>query len=145
MPRDIPIGNGNLLITFDSNFHIPAFYFPHPGRENQSSGKPFRFGVWAAGQFSWVSSDDWTRDMRYQEETLVTNVILRSARLGLELIVNDAVDFHENVFLRRVDVFNTTDRQSEVRLVFHIELHIAESPIGDNAYYEPIPSSMVHL
>ena len=144
MPRDIPIGNGNLLITFDARFQIRDFYFPHPGRENQSSGKPFRFGVWAGGQFSWVSSDDWTREMRYQEETLVTNVILRSTRLGLELIVNDAVDFHENVFLRRVDIFNTTDRQNEVRLFFHHDFHISESAIGDTAYYDPMTSGLVH-
>jgi glucoamylase len=43
MPRDIPIANGRLLITFDSKYQIRDFYFPHPGRENQSVGGPFRF------------------------------------------------------------------------------------------------------
>ncbi|HEY6332091.1 MAG TPA: glycoside hydrolase family 15 protein, partial [Blastocatellia bacterium] len=95
MPRDIPVGNGALLITFDRYYQMRDFYFPHPGRENQSSGRPFRFGVWADGQFSWVASDDWSRNLTYQDDTLVTEVRLRCDRLGLELTVNDSVDFYE--------------------------------------------------
>jgi glucoamylase len=145
MPRDIPVGNGVLLVTFDSKYQIRDFYFPHPGRENQSSGRPFRLGVWVDGQFSWVSSDDWSRDLNYQEETLVTQVRLRCARLGVELIVNDTVDFYENVFLRRVEVVNLVEGKSrEIRVFFHHDFHISETPIGDTAFYDPDPAVIIH-
>jgi glucoamylase len=31
MPRDLPIGNGSLLIAFDSEYRLADFYFPHVG------------------------------------------------------------------------------------------------------------------
>lgn len=144
MPRDIPVGNGVLLITFDPKYQIRDFYFPHPGRENQSSGRPFRLGVWADGQFSWVSSDEWARDLRYQEDTLVTQVVLRCERLAVELTVNGAVDFHENVYLRRVHVTTLKNEPRDVRIFLHHDFHISESAIGDTAYYDPATASIVH-
>jgi len=144
MPRDVPVGNGVLLIAFDAKYQIRDFYFPHPGRENQSAGRPFRFGVWADGLFSWVSSDDWTRDLRYQEDTLVTQVRLRSERLGVELLVNDAVDFYEDVLLRKVEVTNLKNQPRDVRVFFHHDFHISESAIGDTAYYDPATSAVIH-
>lgn len=50
MPRDIPIGNGNILIAFDRNYLLREFYFPHVGQENHTEGEPFRFGIWAKAQ-----------------------------------------------------------------------------------------------
>jgi glucoamylase len=144
MPRDIPIGNGRLLVTFDQKYQIRDFYFPHPGRENQSVGGPFRFGVWVDGTFSWVSSEDWSRDLRYKEDTLVTEVRLRSDRLALAMISNDAVDFYENVFLRQLVVDNLSDRAREVRVFFHQDFQISESAIGDTAYWDPSTRGIIH-
>jgi GH15 family glucan-1,4-alpha-glucosidase len=53
MPRDIPVGNGNLLVCFDQEYRIRDLYFPHVGQENHLSGQFCRFGVWAGGRFSW--------------------------------------------------------------------------------------------
>ncbi len=102
MPRDIPVGNGSLLVAFDEHYQIRDFYFPHVGSENHSAGHAFRFGVWADGEFSWVSAPAWTRTLCYREESLVTEVKLSNAALRLQIEINDAVDFHENVFLRRI-------------------------------------------
>ena len=57
MPRDIPIGNGSLLITFDKDYCIRDIYFPNIGMENHTEGHPFRFGVWADGCFSWMGNE----------------------------------------------------------------------------------------
>ena len=70
--RDIPVGNGSLLVTFDDKYQIRDVYFPHVGQENHTEGFPFRFGVWADGEFSWVSEDAWRRELKYLPETLVT-------------------------------------------------------------------------
>ena len=54
MPRDIPIGNGALLVTFDQHYFIRDLYWPHVGEENQTLGNRSRFGVWTEGRFAWL-------------------------------------------------------------------------------------------
>ena len=54
MPRDIPVGNGSLLVNFDQTYQLRDLYWPHVGQENHSPGHPFRFGVWVDGQFRWI-------------------------------------------------------------------------------------------
>jgi GH15 family glucan-1,4-alpha-glucosidase len=43
MARDIPVGNGSLLVTFDADYRIRDIYFPHVGQENHTAGHPCRF------------------------------------------------------------------------------------------------------
>ena len=82
MPRDIPVGNGRLLVCFDANYSIRDVYFPHVGQENHLSGGFCRLGVWTEGQFSWVGPQ-WKRELRYVADTLVTQVHLYHEGLGL--------------------------------------------------------------
>ena len=142
--RDIPVGNGSLLVTFDDKYQIRDVYFPHVGQENHTEGYPFRFGVWADGEFSWVFDDDWTRTLKYLPETLVTDVRLVNEKLGLEIISNDTVASHENIFLRRVQVSNLTDETREIRVFLHHDFRIYENKIGDTAFFDPETSALIH-
>lgn len=144
MPRDIPVGNGSLLVNFDSTYQLRDLYWPHVGQENHTAGHPFRFGVWADGQFSWVHSDEWQKRLDYEPNTLVTRVTLENARLGIHLQVNDAVDFHQNLYLRQIAVFNDRDQEREVRLFFSHDFHINGTEVGDSAYYEPERRALFH-
>ena len=54
MPRDIPVGNGDMLVAFDCRYRIRDFYFPHVGQENHAGTGPFHFGIWVDGKLSWV-------------------------------------------------------------------------------------------
>ena len=40
MPRDLPIGNGGLLIGFDLSYEIRDIYYPNVGQENHTMGCP---------------------------------------------------------------------------------------------------------
>lgn len=144
MPRDIPVGNGSLLVNFDSTYQLRDLYWPHVGLENHTAGHPFRFGVWVDGQFSWVSQDDWQRHLEYEPATLVTNVSLANNRLGVRLLVKDVVDFHENLYLRQVTIHNDRDQEREVRLFFSHDFHINGYEVGDSAYYEPERKALFH-
>src|SRR3954466_16220378 len=101
--RDIPVGNGNLLVNFDDKYQIRDIYFPHVGQENHTEGFPFRFGVWVDGKFSWIFSDDWERSLKYLPRTLTTDISLVNQALALEINCNDMVA-DENVYLRRLTV-----------------------------------------
>ncbi len=142
--RDIPVGNGSLLVTFDDKYQIRDVYFPHVGQENHSEGFPFRFGVWVDGEFSWIYEDDWQRELKYLPETLVTNVKLTNEKLGLEITSNDTVASHENIFLRRVKVKNLFERGREIRVFLHHDFRIYENKIGDTAFYDPESRSLIH-
>ncbi len=142
--RDIPVGNGSLLVTFDDKYQIRDVYYPHVGQENHTEGYPFRFGVWADGAFSWIYENGWRRTLKYLPETLVTDVTLTNENLGLEIISNDTVASHENIFLRRVRVRNLFDRKRAVRVFLHHDFRIAENKIGDTAFYEPEALALIH-
>jgi len=78
-----------------------------------------RFGVWVDGQFAWIEDAGWQRSLKYLPDTLVTNVLLRHERLGLEITCNDAVDFHEPVYFRRAVVKDLIGKDRDVRLFSH--------------------------
>jgi oligosaccharide amylase len=142
--RDLPVGNGRLLVNFDHQYQIRDIYFPHVGQENHTEGFPFRFGIWANGEFSWVLSDGWRRDLRYLPETLVTDVHLTNERLGLEIVCNDTVASHDNIFLRKCRVHNLRDEALEVRVFLHHDFRIYENKIGDTAFYDPESGGLIH-
>ena len=142
--RDIPVGNGSLLVTFDDKYQIRDVYFPHVGQENHTEGFPFRFGVWADGEFSWVFEDEWRRDLRYLKETLVTDVKLTNETMGLQIVSNDTVASHENIFLRRVRVSNLLDKTREIRVFLHHDFRIYENKVGDTAFFDPESLALIH-
>ncbi len=149
MPRDIPVGNGSLLVNFDHRYQLRDLYWPHVGQENHTEGHPSRFGVWVDGQFSWVSDDGstqspWERQLNYVGDTLVTHVELYNPDLALRLVCQDAVDFHEDLYLRRIEVHNEADREREVRLFFAQDFHIGGHEVGDSVYYEPERRAVFH-
>jgi len=144
MPRDLPLGNGSLLVTFDATYQLRDLYWPHVGLENHAKCHPFRFGIWADGVFRWLDDPGWTRQLAYAHETLKTRVELAHPDLHLELVCHDAVDFHENLYLRQIDVQNRTDRERDVRLFFHHDFYISSHEVGDTAYYEPERRAVFH-
>jgi glucoamylase len=143
MPRDLPLSNGRLLVTFDLEYRIRDIYFPHVGKDNHANGHAFRFGVWAGGRFSWMGAE-WQPAMRYASEEMTTEVQARHDGLGIELLFNDAVDFYENVLIRHVRVTNLESKARDVRLFFHHDFHIGGNEVGDTALFSPGPKAIVH-
>ncbi|MCC6952335.1 MAG: glycoside hydrolase family 15 protein [Phycisphaerales bacterium] len=143
MPRDIPVGNGDLLITFDRLYRVRDIYYPHVGKYDHTDGHVQRFGVWADGRFAWIEDAGWTRYIAYRPDTLVTDVRLRHDGLGLEISCADAVDFHEPVYFRRAVIKDLTGKDRDVRVFMHWDLSIRGSPVGDTANYDPATSAVV--
>ena len=143
MPKDIPVSNGNLLINFDSDYRIRDVYFPFVGQENHSKGNPFRFGVWVDGRCSWMGPE-WEKDLRYHDDSLVTDVFLKNESLGLVLRCHDMVDVDLNVYIKKIEIKNLQDNERQVRLFFCHDFHLYGYDIGDTAYFDPRPRSIIH-
>src|SRR5574340_35361 len=143
MPRDIPVGNGSLLVAFDHEYRIRDLYFPHVGLENHAVGHAFRFGLWVDGVWSAIGPE-WQKELRYVPDTLVTEVKAKHERLGLELLCHDVVDFHEPIYLKKIIVRNVTEHPREARLFFSQDFHLSGTEVGDTAYYDPRLQAFVH-
>ena len=147
MPRDIPIGNGNLLLTFDSRYTLRDVYFPFVGQMNHTRGQACRFGIWVDGQMSWISEPSWQKTMRYEPDTLVTEVTATHWGLGLKLVCRDCVDFDRDVYVRKVEVENLlapSPTPRDLRLFWHHDFNLNESSEGNTAYYAPKLKAMIH-
>lgn len=166
MPRDIPVGNGNMLVTFDGHYQIRDVYFPHVGQENHAGGGPCRFGVYGSipkmtpvepdsdeepkpvqdrrKQRLFWSSDGWKIDLAYQNDTLATDVIMRHDLLQLELRCSDVVDFHRPVLVRRIEIVNQSDEDREIRLLHQQDFFMYGTKVGDTAYFDPQLRSLIH-
>ena len=144
MPRNLPVGNGEMLVAFDDAYRMRDVYWPRVGMPNHTCGHPQRFGCWVDGQFAWVDDRGWTRDMRYKPDTLVTEVRLRHESLGIELLCNDVVDYWSPVFFRKVTVTDLFGRPRDVRFFFHHDISVQESPVGDTVNYDPGTGGLIH-
>ncbi len=143
MPRDIPVGNGKLLVCFDGSYRIRDLYFPHVGQENHVGGNMCRFGVWANGRFAWVG-EGWNIELFYDADTLVTSATLHHPGLRVFLHSRDVVDFHENVLVRKVTVDNLAPEARDIRLFFCSHLSIYGNSVGDTAAFDPKSGGIVH-
>lgn len=143
MPRNLPIGNGSLLIAFDAQYRLADFYFPHVGMENHAAAR-FRFGVWADGVLHWVEDPQWKKSLDYLRDTLVTDVQCQNDELGLRLRCYDAVAPDANVYVRRIVVRNLREEPREIKLFLHQDFSLYGNAIGDTAYFDPRTSSIIH-
>ncbi len=143
MPRDVPVGNGSMLVTFDGRYQLRDIYFPYVGAENHNPGDVCHTGIWVNGAFSWFSDDSWQRTIEYAADSIVTKVTLDHEALELRVICTDAVDFDRNILFRRVAVTNLASQPREIRMFFHYDLHIEGNDIGDTFAYHPNISALI--
>lgn len=144
MPRDIPVGNGELLVTFDDRYRIRDVYYPRVGMPNHTGGHVQRFGVWADGRFAWIEDEGWTRELRYKPDTMLTEVRLRHEDLGVELLCNDCVDYSSPVFFRKIVAYDLKGATRDVRIFFHHDISVGGSAVGDTVNYDPSTAALVH-
>src|SRR5277367_4809084 len=153
MPRDIPVGNGRLLVNFDDRYQIRDIYFPHVGQENHAGAGPCRFGVFAdipgrnghtRGRLAWTGDDGWNIRQRYLRDTLTTSVSLDHRDLKIAMYCNDVVDFHRPIYVRKIKIKNLANYDRVVQVMHHQDFNMFGTKVGDTAYYDPELRSIVH-
>ena len=144
MPRDIALGNGEMLINLDRHLSIRDIYYPYVGWANHVGGYRCRVGVWVIdGGFSWLD-DSWDWQIKYEKDTLATDCTARHHGLGVRLKIGHTVLHDRNILLQRFVIENMRENAREVRMFFGHDLRIDESDIGDTAFYYPFVPAMVH-
>ncbi len=144
MARSIVLGNGSFSVCLDEFGFVRDMYFPYVGLENHVLGKKHRIGVMVDGQFSWVDDGSWEITIGYKPETMVGQLVCKSDRLGLSLVMEDVVYNEKNIFLRQVDVYNHAENTREVKLFFGQEFKISENKQRNTGFYDPTHAAIVH-
>ncbi len=140
MVRFLPLGNGRLLVTFDSDMNLMDFYYSKTQSENHG-GHPFRNGVMVNGKFTWVDRKI-IRDADYLDHTAIGRIYFDFE--NVEFTSYNAVYPYEDIFLRRISMKNNNSFPVDVNLFFHQNFNIYGNNIGDTAYYEPSGPSIIH-
>jgi GH15 family glucan-1,4-alpha-glucosidase len=136
VPRSLVIGNGNVLVGFDANYSVRDIYFPRVGDANQTMGNVCRTGFFIDGRFAWLDDPAWDRKLAYAEDSLVSDVTLKHAGLGVTVKFEDYVDLARNWFMRNVEV--TSEAGFGVgRVFFHYDWFIEGSDIGNTVAFDP--------
>lgn len=136
MPRNLPIGNGSLLVAFDGQYRLADFYFPRVGMENHAAAR-FRFGVWADDALHATDEAPWQRTLEYLRDTLVTDVQLQNDAIGLRIRCYDAVDPDSAIYLRKIVVRNQRDEARDIKLFLHHDFALYGNRIGDTVMFDP--------
>ncbi len=125
---------------------VHDFYYPYVGLENHSMANHLRHrvGVWVEGRFSWLDDGKWTVESDYYDNTLIGLTRATNSDIGITLEFQDAVDAHENVFIRNIHVINEFNREREVRLFMHQMFLIYNSLNGDTGQYLPGEPAILH-
>jgi GH15 family glucan-1,4-alpha-glucosidase len=143
LTRDLPLGNGRLLVDFDLAYNLSDVYYDHAGQPNQANGRVSIFGAWTADEgLSWLG-EGWQIERHYRPQAYVTEVQAVQSRLQVGLQINDALPTEPDVLLRRVVVRNLAAEEREVRLFWHIDLDLAAPPFASTALYHPETRSLI--
>ncbi|MGH7737792.1 MAG: glycoside hydrolase family 15 protein [Candidatus Tyrphobacter sp.] len=142
MTRSLALGNGKLLVAFDTDYNLRDMFYPRIGMENHTNGDRSRLGFWCDGTFAWSGEPAWRREIRYEPDSLNGAVTLSHEALGIVVHVEDCVDFALPVLVRKF-VIEPTSRK-DVRIFLHLDLHICGNAVGDAAFYDPDARAIVH-
>ncbi|MGH7195260.1 MAG: glycoside hydrolase family 15 protein [Candidatus Saccharimonadales bacterium] len=139
MARPVVLSNGQMFVGLDDNGLVHDFYYPYVGLENLTNARSsaHKIGVFADGQFSWTDDGSWEISVLFEDDALISNVTLHSSSLDVKLELQDAIDFEQNILLRRVKITNQRDDKREVRLFMHQVFQISRSGRSDTALYVP--------
>lgn len=145
MPKSLVLGNGNIFVGLDNNAQVKDFYFPYVGLENQVGFEnEHMIGVFVDGNFSWVTTNSWDIKIRDKEETMASNITAENHNLLIKIEFTDVVYNESNIFMRKLKVFNLSDRKREVKIFFYQRFILHQSFAGDTGYFDPINNTVIH-
>lgn len=143
MPRPLVFGNGRLLVQIDERGRLRDFFWPQVGIRNHVAGHYHHTGIFEAGRFSWLESDEWKIFHDYLAGGEFGETSFRSKTWDLLIDLEERI--RGDFFFRTFTIRNERPTSRQVEFFFSQDFRIAESDIGDTAMYVPRLDAMVHF
>lgn len=139
MGRSVVLSNGQMFVGLDESGLVHDFYYPYVGLENLSNARrsQHKIGVWVDGQFSWTNDGSWEISTDFELDALISDIAMRSEKLGVSLQFKDFIDSDNNALIRHITVKNEGAEAREVRLFMHQVFQISSEGRADTAIYVP--------
>ncbi len=139
MARPVVLGNSSLTVALNEQGLVHDFYYPYVGLENLTTARSLshKIGLWVDGEFSWTDSTDWTQDVNFESEALVSQLRFINKKLSIEVHLQDFVDSSFNAFFRKISVKDILGKSRDVRLFMHQVFQISQHGRGDTALFVP--------
>jgi GH15 family glucan-1,4-alpha-glucosidase len=139
MGRPVMLSNGQLMVGLDENGLVHDFYYPYVGLDNLTTAHSVhhKIGIWVNGKFSWVDDGTWTTKVNFEEDALISDIVMESKVFGVEFRFKDFIDHEHNVFVRRINIANKFNKKSDIRLFLHQVFQISRAGRADTALYVP--------
>jgi len=116
LPREIVLGNGNILVNLGKSLNIRDFYYPYVSMENHVMGHKCSLGVWIDGFFSWINQGSWKINVCYRPASMVNDARIKHNELGIEFQINNVVHYEKNIFIRKIFISNLFNCKHDLRL-----------------------------
>lgn len=139
MGRPVVLSNGQLFVGLDESGLVHDFYYPYVGLDNLTNARSLqhKIGVWVDGSFEWTNNGDWDIQVCYEPGVMVSEITMRSDKLGVRLDTHDFIDSEHNAFIRSMKVTNERDDERDIRIFMHQVFQISRSGRADTAMYVP--------
>lgn len=139
MGRPVVLSNGQLFVGLDESGLVHDFYYPYVGLENLTNARSIqhKIGVWVDNQFSWTDDGSWDLKVDFEIDAMVSDIQLKSNKLGISLHLQDFVDSIHNALIRHITITNDQDKERDVRLFMHQVFQISRAGRADTALYVP--------
>jgi len=134
-----------MLIGLDEYGQVRDFYYPHVGEESHTgSTLVHKIGVSLDGVFTWISDDVFDISITYKDETMASYIVATHKKLPIKIIFEDIVYNEEPIFLRKVQIENSSKKAINCALFFNQQFEISEIGRASTAFYDPDSSSIIH-
>ena len=139
------LGNGNLLVGFDRFGQVKDIYYHYPGLENHiHEDQVHKIGIWIDGSLHWVDSGDFEYLVSMDKESMRSDVVWKSEKLGIIINSYDCVYNEKNILIRHFTVENLFDHKRDIKIFFNQQFNISQNHIGNTAYYDPEDNLIIH-
>lgn len=140
MSRSVILSNGSLAVGLNESGLVQDFYYPYVGLDNLSNARlgSHKIGVWIDGAFSWLDDKKhWAISVDFEEDALISSIVAEHTNGNIKLQFQDTVDQSQNIFLRNIELINTSEKTVDVRIFMHQIFQISRSGRADTALYVP--------
>ncbi len=139
------LGNGNMMVCLDKFGQVRDLYFPYVGSENHiGQNQTHKIGVFVDGSISWLDSGEWQTKIDYENNSMVGNIKAGNNNKGLFIETQDVVYNEKNIFLRKITLKNTSNRQRKIKLFLNQQFKISDNNHADTAYFSGGIQSIIH-
>jgi hypothetical protein len=136
-PLTLTGAGGRLSYQYGEDGTVRDIYWPFVGQANQITRLPQRLAVRVDDTTSWLDEPDWTRQLDYDDDTIVGRSVYENSALCLRVTVRDAVDPRDPVYVRRIDIEDLSRKSRPVDIFASHHFEMPGNETGDTSLYDP--------